>query len=263
MGATLRVLAALALALPAAAAERVVELPTRPGATLRALIDAPPAAIGSVVLLAGGNGELELEPDGKIGNFYGNPVIRTRARYVAAGLAFAAPDVASDLRTGDGPQSWPRQVSAEHLADLAATIAHMRAIAAPVAVIGFSRGVIPAVAASRLSGPGRPDALVLISGMWFTSRATPISVDSLLSRDGAFTQPSLLIVHAEDACPFSAGAEMTRIAARLGDRNATLVLRGGGPPRGDRCGPFHFHGHVGIDGEVIEAVVAWLRALPR
>lgn len=266
MAASLRALVLLlALAAPSRAAESVVELPTRPGATLRMLVDAPANPVGSVVLLAGGTGILDLEADGRIGNFYGNPVIRTRALYLAAGYAIAAPDVASDLKGGDGPASYARQVSAAHLADLGAAIGHMRAIAAPVAVIGFSRGSIPAAAAATLGGPARPDALVMMSGMWLTSRVTPTSVEYVLNRDGAFAQPALLVVHAQDACPFSAAADMARIAARLGPpaRADTLVLQGGGPPRGDRCGPFAFHGHVGLDDETVAAVVGWLRALPR
>ena len=235
--------ALLALAAPARAAETVVELPTRPGASLRMLVEAPANPVGSVVLLAGGNGELDLGADGTIKNFYGNPPVRTRGLYRDAGFAIGVLDVA----------------------DLAAAIAHMRAIAAPVAVIGFSRGAIPTAAAARLAGAARPDALVLFSGMWLTTRVTPTSVEYVLKRDGAFAQPALLVVHGQDACPFSNPGELARFRPLLGGsaRAETLTLQGGGPPRGDRCGPFHFHGHVGLDDEIVAAVAAWLKAPPR
>ena len=254
----------VALAAPAGAAESVVELPTRPGASLRMLVDVPPDPIGSVLLLAGGNGELDLEPDGRIANFYGNPPVRTRALYLEAGFAIGVPDVASDLKSGDGPASYMRQVSSAQLVDLGNAIRHMRAIAAPVAVIGFSRGATPAAAVAGVGGPARPDALVLVSGMWFTTRATPTSIEYVVGRDGEFAQPALLVAHAEDACPFSNPAELARFRGRLGGpRVETLVLQGGGPPRGDRCGPFAFHGHVGMDREAVAAMVEWLKALPR
>jgi hypothetical protein len=255
----------LALAAPAGAAESVVELPTRPGASLRMLVDVPPNPIGSVVLLAGGNGELDLAPDGRIGNFYGNPPVRTRTLYLEAGYAIGVPDVASDLKGGDGPASYMRQVSSAHVADLGNVIRHMREIAGPVAVIGFSRGAIPAAASAAVGGPARPDAVVLVSGMWLTTRVTPTSIEYVVGRDGAFPQPALLVAHAEDGCPFSNPAELARVRARLDGaaRVDTLVLQGGGPPRGDRCGPFAFHGHGGMDREAVASVVAWLRALPR
>ncbi len=48
-------------------AEEVVEVPTRPGQVVRALLIAPPSAKGAVILLAGGHGNLRLSRDGAIG----------------------------------------------------------------------------------------------------------------------------------------------------------------------------------------------------
>src|SRR5262245_47723003 len=265
MRASLGALAVLSvLAAPVGAAETVVELPTRPGASLRMLVNAPGKPIGSVVLIAGGSGELDLATDGQIVNFVGNPTVRTRALYLEAGYAYGVLDVASDLRTGEGPASYMRQVSSAQIADLGNAIRHMRAIAAPVAVIGFSRGGTTAASGAAVGGPARPDAVVLLSAMWFTTRATPTSIEYVVRRDGDFAQPALLVAHAEDACPFSNPAELAKLRGRLGGpRVETVTLEGGGPPRGDRCGPFAFHGYVGMDREAVATIVRWLQALPR
>jgi hypothetical protein len=257
-------LLALVLTAPTRATESVVDLPTRPGATLRMLVNAPERPIGSVVLIPGGTGEMDLGSDGQMVNLAGNPAVRTRTLYLEAGFAYGVLDVASDLRTGDGPASYVRQVSSAQIADLGNAIRHMRGIAAPVAVIGFSRGGTTAASAAAVGGPARPDAVVLVSAMWFTTRATPTSVEYVLRRDGEFAQPALLVAHDEDACPFSNPAELARFRPRLGGAHVeSLVLHGGGPPRGDRCGPFAFHGHVGMDREAIAAITSWLQALPR
>lgn len=50
-----------ALALPAWAAESLLTLTPRPGVTLRVLTDRPAAPVGSVVLMAGGDGVLDLD----------------------------------------------------------------------------------------------------------------------------------------------------------------------------------------------------------
>ena len=88
-----------ATTLPAWAAESVLTLTPRPGVTLRVLVDRPAAPVGSVVLMAGGDGVLDLDAQGNIGSgLRGNHLVRTRAAYVAAGYAVFVPDVASDQR---------------------------------------------------------------------------------------------------------------------------------------------------------------------
>src|SRR4051812_407800 len=77
-----------ALVSPASAADTLLTLTPRPGATLRVLIDRPASPIGSVVLMAGGDGVLDIDQAGAIGSgLRNNHLVRTRAAYVKAGYA--------------------------------------------------------------------------------------------------------------------------------------------------------------------------------
>ena len=67
----------VATTLPAWAAESVLTLTPRPGATLRVLVDRPAAPIGSVVLMAGGDGVLDLDAQGNISGLRENHLVRT------------------------------------------------------------------------------------------------------------------------------------------------------------------------------------------
>ena len=72
MRAILWVVIALAVNTPAfAQSERAVEIPSR-GQTVRALLIMPDNPVGSVILLAGGHGKLDLAPNGAIGWGRGN-----------------------------------------------------------------------------------------------------------------------------------------------------------------------------------------------
>src|SRR5262245_51894782 len=76
----------------------VVTVRVRPGVTMKYLEIKPserPKAV--VILFAGGNGELALQPSGKIGTDLAlNFLISSRELFAQEGLAVAALDVASD-----------------------------------------------------------------------------------------------------------------------------------------------------------------------
>ena len=148
-------------ALPAWAAESVLTLTPRPGVTLRVLVDRPAAPIGSVVLMAGGDGVLDLDAQGNIGSaLRGNHLVRTRAAYVAAGYAVFVPDVASDQRGTRG-----YRFGTDYANDVAAVIAEARKVAPPVAIVGTSRGALSVAAVFTKQSAVRPDAAVISSGV--------------------------------------------------------------------------------------------------
>ena len=66
----------LAAASPFAAAQKVVDVPTRPGVTQRFLYIAPPAPKAAVVLFAGGHGGLHISDSGAFGWGGGNFLVR-------------------------------------------------------------------------------------------------------------------------------------------------------------------------------------------
>ena len=146
--------AALLVLTPAAtfAAEQVVEIATRPGQQVRALLIKPEKPVGSVILLAGGHGNLAISPAGQIGWGRDNQLVRSRAAYANAGFATLLPDIAADLKEGNSARARYRW-SEEFARDIGALVAHLRGLAPPVYLVGTSRAALSvANAAVRLSG---------------------------------------------------------------------------------------------------------------
>lgn len=260
-----RVLAAsilsAALVTSCAAAEAVIDLPTRAGVATRVLIDRPAAPVASVILLAGGAGRLDLGSDGTIGRGRGNQLVRTRAGYAAAGFVTATPDIAEAFKRGDDVEAGYRW-SAEHAADLGALVRHLRAIKAPVFVVGTSRGALSVAAlVAREQGPARPDAFVITAGLLMDRGRNVPSVQTHIPTMAATPLPGLLVGHRQDACRSTPAADMPRFKSLLASSPLVdiVYLDGGGPPRGDACEARHFHGFEGIDDEVVAVVTAWLK----
>jgi hypothetical protein len=248
----------VAPALPTRAAESVLTLTPRPGVTLRVLVDRPASPVGSIVLMAGGDGVLDLDAQGTIGSgLRENHLVRTRAAYVKAGYAVFVPDIASDQRGTRG-----YRFTAAYASDVAAVIAEARKVAAPVAIVGTSRGSLPVVAVFAKQSGMRPDAAVISSGTLMGSEGGGSA--SSLGDLGRINVPVMLLRHRLDSCRVSAPADADRFKALLtGAPKVDIVtLDGGGPKSGsaEPCGASHYHGFYGIDDQAVAATVQWLRA---
>lgn len=246
-------------ALPAWAAESVLTLTPRPGATLRVLVDRPAAPVGSVVLMAGGDGVLDLDAQGNIGSsLRGNHLVRTRANYVKAGYAVFVPDIASDQRGTRG-----YRFGTDYANDVAAVIAEARKIAAPVAIVGTSRGALSVAAVFTRQSAVRPDAAVISSGVLLGNEGGAGSA-STMGEVSRINVPVLLLRHRLDACRVTPPADADRFKALLtGAPKVDIVTLDGGGPRGttsEPCGAMHYHGFYGIDDQAVAATVQWLRA---
>ena len=92
---------------------------------------------GSVNLLAGGNGRLDITASGTITKLAGNQLVRTRAMYRDKGFITLVPDLAPDMKVGaDGVLAGYR-VSQNYADDVGAMVLHLRTIKrSPVVVIG-------------------------------------------------------------------------------------------------------------------------------
>jgi pimeloyl-ACP methyl ester carboxylesterase len=258
MRAVILALLLIATALPAWAAESMLTLTPRPGATLRVLVDRPAAPVGSVVLMAGGDGVLDLDAQGNIGSgLRENHLVRTRAAYVKAGYSVFVPDIASDQRGTRG-----YRFTTDYANDLAAVIAEARKVAPPVAIVGTSRGALPVVAVFAKQSAVRPDAAVISSGALMGSEGGGSA--SSLGELGRINVPVLLLRHRLDACRLTPPADADRFKALLtGSPKVDVVTLDGGGPRGttaDPCGASHYHGFYGIDDQAVAATVQWLRA---
>lgn len=249
------------LAGPALAqAERVVEIPSR-GQPVRALLIQPPQPAGSVILLAGGHGNIDLSPDGAIGWGRDNHLVRTRALYAAAGYVTLVPDIAPDLK--QGREVVPRyRVGAPNAADIGAAVVYLRALKPPVVVIGTSRGSISAAnAAARLTGASRPDGLV-VSSAFLDRSAGLFSVPGAAGSPSRLNLPVLVIEHRHDTCKVTGPEAVEPFLAWMasgGGKAEIAWMDGGTAPRGDPCESRAAHGFPGLDGEVVAATVSWIR----
>lgn len=250
-------LAALVAAFPALAGESLLTLTPRPGAIVRVLVDRPAAPIGSIVLLEGGNGVLDLDARGRIGSgLRDNQLIRTRAMYVAAGYTILAPDVASDLARTNGYRA-----TAAHATDLAAVIAEARTFGGPVVVVATSRGAISATDVLVKRPAATPDALVISSGVLMTDLGGSARTIGDLS---GIRVPVLLVRHAQDACVVSPPGDADAFKALLvgAARVDIVTMTGGGPQNvhADPCSAAHYHGFFGLDRQVVTTTVNWISA---
>jgi hypothetical protein len=247
----------LAIAIPAHAAETVLTLTPRPGGTFRVLTDKPARPVGSVILLAGGSGVLDLGDDGRMGGMAQNHLVRTRQAYVRAGYAIFVPDMAADLR---GTNLY--RFGTPHATDLAAVVTAARAVGGPVVVIGTSRGAVSVVALLTKQSGALPDAAVISSGTLLDNGRVPgaTSVGGL----DRIRVPVLLLRHESDGCAASAprDADSFRAQLKAASRVDVATFSGGGPQQGraDPCGPQHYHGFLGIEDQVVARTVAWIGA---
>lgn len=261
-----RIVVFLCCALFASAAsgqpEHVSEIPIRDGQRLRVLVSEPAAPIGSIILLAGGHGNISITEDGRIGWGAGNQLVRTRAQYAKAGFVTAVPDIAPDLKEGRGVKQGYRWSEA-HARDLGALVKHLRTIASPVYVVGTSRAALSvANAAVRLSGEERPDAIVITSGMLMHAVDGQPSVERNIGGLHRIRQPTLIIYHEDDACPYTlpASAEMAKKLLTTAEKVDIILVKGGEVGSGDACEAQSPHGFVGQDQRIVEAVTSWLKA---
>lgn len=187
---------------------------------------------GGIVLLAGGDGVLDISPDGEIRSLRGNQLIRTREDYVRAGYAVVVPDVKAN--TG-------------------AAVAALRQIVRPVAIVATSRGTVRA--AQAIADGVNPDSLVLTSGVLGANRKWP-SVPQIVGSPSRLP-PTLIIHHRQDTCFVTLPSEVEPFLAWAGGR-AKVVWVVGGTNDGDACQAKGFHGFAGRDHEVVSAVTRFV-----
>ncbi|HYH41499.1 MAG TPA: alpha/beta hydrolase [Burkholderiales bacterium] len=251
------VLAWLACATLAHAAEKVVDIPTRPGVTQRFLLVEPPEAKAAVVLFAGGHGGLQMDKSGALRWGKGNFLVRSAPLFVANGLTVAIIDAPSDRQST--PYLSGYREGAEHAADVKAVIAWMKEnTKLPVWLIGTSRGTQSAASVATRLPPGEgPNGIVLTASILSDrrSRAVPeMAVDKL-------TIPVLVVHHQEDACRATLFRDVPRLMDKLtsASRKELMTFRGG-ESHGDPCEAMAYHGFNGLEKDVVARIAAWVTA---
>ncbi len=214
----------------------------------------PPAA--SVILLTGGDGAVQLGPQGirRAGNF----LIRSRFLFADQDLLVAVVDSPSDRPNLNGFRT-----SQAHALDIKGVIAYLREQApVPVWLVGTSYGTVSAAKiADWLADGGGPDGVVLTSSLFIAGRFG----DSVYDADPARVRVPLLLVHNQsDRCPSTPITHAPRYVQRMAHaRPAELIpFQGGGPVKGEFCEAFDFHGFPGLEPQVVDTIARWIKAHP-
>jgi pimeloyl-ACP methyl ester carboxylesterase len=249
----------LALSSLAAAAipEKVVDIPTRPGVTERALVLAPADPKAVVILLAGGHGGLQIAPDGSMKWGKPNFLVRSRQLFADQGLMVVVLDAPSDRQSPPYLDGF-RQTK-DHAADLKSVIAWARdAAKVPVWLIGTSRGTQSAAyVATELSRADGPDGVVLSSTILTDSRGRPVTAMPL----GNIQVPVLVVHHEQDGCRLCSFSDVPSLVAKLSSAPRKQVLSfTGGENRGDPCEALAHHGYNGLESDVVQKTAAWILA---
>ena len=240
-----------------AADEEVRSIPTRRGVTQSFLLVRPPGApTANLILFPGGDGRLALSPPNSIGQMRNNFLVRMRGRFAHAGFLVAVMDTPSD-RVDE--YNW--RTSKEHAEDIKQVIAALREMAsAPVWLVGTSMGTLSAANAAARLTEGGPDGLVLTSSVTVTSQKIGESVKTV--RLGDIRVPTLVVRHKDDGCKSSPPSEGPAIIKALTQANPKelLTFEGGSPPKSEPCEALAQHGYIGIEREVVDAIVGWIHA---
>lgn len=196
----------------------------------RALLIRPASPRGSVILMAGGNGQLILGPGGEVQSLINNSVVRTRGAFAARGYAALVVDAGIDLRQA---------------------VTFMARLARPVIVVATSRGTQRA--AYGVAAGAKPDRLVLTSGFLSDDSGGRINMMSVL-RNPSRLPPTVVVHHRQDGCRFTAPEGVEPFLRWAGAR-ARVVWLSGGYNAGDPCGARSYHGFLGIEDQMVAAAL--------
>jgi pimeloyl-ACP methyl ester carboxylesterase len=236
---------------------KVVDIPTRPGVTQRMLVLSPPDPKATVILMAGGNGGLNLQPSGYIASLGENFLVRTRQLFAAQGLMVLVLDAPSDRSSAPYLNNFRQTPS--HAADLKAVIAWAREqVKVPVWLVGTSRGTQSVgYAATELQGADGPDGIVLTSTILTDEKGRPVPAMPL----DRIRIPVLVVHHEQDGCALCAYSEVAPMMDKLANAPKKQLLSfKGGESKGDPCAARAFHGFNGLDTNVVSQIAAWITA---
>lgn len=249
----------LLLVTPAAHAQspQVVDLPSRDGVTQRILVITPEKPKAAVILFAGGDGGIQIRPDGSIARS-GNFLVRSRQLFADQNLTTVVIDAPSDKQSH--PHLSGNRQRPEHVADVKAVIAWLRQQAKiPVWLVGTSRGTQSAafIATQLLPADGGPDGIVLTATVVRDQRSRAVP-EMALDR---IRIPVLVAHHREDSCRVCRFDDVPLLMAKLTTppRKELLVFEGG-INEGDPCQARAHHGFNGIERDVVSRIAAWISA---
>jgi len=227
------------------------------------IVTAPPGTPTAVViLLPGGDGNIQLTPAGSDGTLdinSNNFLVRSRWLFAGHGFYTITLNSASDFQLlPDGLKD--EQGSAAHVTDVLQVIAWARTAepGLPVWLVGTSRGTAGAfVAAQYGPGLGGPDGLVFTSPV--NSSTDP---DSLLAANlSAITVPVLLLGDSGDSCASTLPAGNATVKGALASSpkvHNEILPSGDLVPLTDSCNALSDHGFFGLEDKAVRRIAVWI-----
>jgi pimeloyl-ACP methyl ester carboxylesterase len=246
---------------PAAMAQEIVTLSTRPGVMQSFFIANLPQNPQAIALLfPGASGVIRLREDkGQIKFGPNNFLVRSRGEFVKRGVITVIVDAPSDRQNGGMSDDF--RLGTDHFADISAVVADIgkRFPGLPIFLVGTSRGTISAAALGARLG-SQLAGVVLSSTLFrqFSGRSGE-SGPGLSRFDFGTVKVSVLFVHhVSDQCTLTPYGD----AARLADKYPLISVFGGRAPESGPCDPFSAHGYFGKESETVEEIINWMLKKP-
>lgn len=249
---------------PASAQEAtLVSVDTPRGVKQAFILIKPAKPVASVVLFAGGHGNLGLRSATDMAWGRQNFLVRTRAQFAAQGFMVAVVDAPSDHR---GPQGMNAifRMSKAHAADIEAVIRRLKKEAdVPVWLVGTSMGTFSAAgggAAIRgLGGIALTSTITRSKPNWKIAGSHPDGVASM--RLGSVSVPVLVMSHKNDGCDVTPAVDAPKLVRALAKSRKVevVLLDGGSPPRSQPCEALSQHGFIGMEERAVARIARFIK----
>ena len=131
----------------------------------------------------------------------------------------------------------------------------------PIFLVGISRGAVSSGKFVSEYGD-QVDGLILLSGIYFNAEITKKNAYSMQTVIGKTAPTNVLVAHhQDDCCKVCQASSAKRFYEELIINTKTLQIFSGGGSTGSCNGPYHHHGFEGIEEEVVENLVKWIKSL--
>lgn len=230
--------------------------PTHPHASFKTLLLLPSHPRGTLLLLTGGTGRLDLKADGHFQRTH-NILLRIRRFWTAQNYAVLIPDIPTSVTSLRG-----KRHSAAYGKDLATleVLAHQATpTGVPVYVFGTSQGTIGAV----LAGAQTPDlsGIALLEPLTVRGKSHETVFEA---QPDKVRSPVLIVVNEADHCPVTppeVGKTLVK-AFPSSARTETLVLKSPSLPQQFPCASHGPHGEQGQEERLEYGLLRWLNTMP-
>lgn len=233
----------------------VREFATRPSMSVKAIVTSPEKAIGQVILLPGGGGDIGLNASGQVTSpqMADNFTVRTRSLFVDAGYITIVLDTASDVINLISPAS--KDSIAKNRDDVVAVAATLKKESKlPLWIVGTSASSWRLVLmTSRLQSE------VGISGIALTGTVVGKS-EMYWKAVEEIKVPVLVVHHRKDACSYSKPEAIQPLLDALKVPAKKVVWIEDGNSQGDPCHEWAYHGFNGKEADAVGSILSWMKS---